>query len=80
MSKLNELRSLYAQLTLNTTEGKELLSKVKNRVASEEEVNRLLDIVNKQPNGAKILDSIKNFENNLVREIDYYIDKLIDME
>lgn len=80
MSKLDNLRRLYAELELNTPDERELLSRVKNRKATEQELDELFDILKAYPNGARKLDGIKTFENQLVNDIEYHIHKLEEME
>jgi hypothetical protein len=79
MSKADELRKLYNKLELDTTEDRKLLSKVKNREASEQEVNNLFDLINSKKNGGKVLDQIKNHENNLVTDVNKHLDALEEM-
>ena len=80
MSKLDNLRILYDKLELNTSDERELLSKVKNRNATKQEQDELLDIINGYTNGGQKLDDIKRFEDNLVNDIEQQIDALVEME
>lgn len=80
MSKSDELKELYEKIELDSTDERELLSKVKNGNASQEEIDDLLDIVQAKKNGAKTLDDIKNFENTLVTNINEILDALEEME
>lgn len=80
MSKVDDLRKLYQELEFNTPEERELLAKVKNRQATDEEVDDLLNIITGYPNGGKKLDEIKDFENDLISEMNGHIDDLIEME
>lgn len=80
MRKSSELRKLYEKIELDFTDDRLLLSKVKNGSASKEEIDELLDIVKANPNGGKILDKIKIFENTLVTDINEQLDALDEME
>ena len=80
MSKLNELRKLYEKIELDSTDERLLLSTVKNGHASQDEIDELIDIVQENSNGGKILDEIKNFENDLVTDILDLLNELEEME
>lgn len=80
MSKVDKLRALYQELEFDTPAERELLGKVKNRQATEQEVDDLLSIIAGYPHGGRKLDDIKNFENDLVSEMNGLIDDLIQME
>jgi len=80
MSKVDDLRKLYQELEFNTPEERELLAKVKNRQATDEEVDELLNIITSYTDGGKKLDNIKDFENGLVSEMNEHIDDLVEME
>jgi len=80
MSKLSELKKLYEKIELNSTDERVLLSNVKNGVASNDEIDRLIEIVQAYPKGAKILDEIKIFENKLVTDVNEQLDALEEME
>jgi len=80
MSKVHELRKLYQELELNIPEQRELLTKLKNCQASEDEVNELLDKIAIHSNSGKKLNEIKDFENELVSEMNRHIDELVNME
>jgi len=79
MSKSNELRKLYEKIVLTSTAERQLLSKVKNGEASDQEINDLLEIVQADENGAKILDEIKSFENALVTDMNECLNTLEEM-
>ena len=80
MSKANELRILYGKIELDSTEERLLLSSVKNGNASQDEIDELIDIVKANPNGGKILDEIKDFENSLVTEMKQLLNELNELE
>jgi hypothetical protein len=80
MSKSDELRKLYGKIELDSTDGRQLLSKVKNGIASKEEIDDLLDFVKASKNGAKTLDDIKNFENALITSIEKHFEALKKIE
>jgi hypothetical protein len=80
MSKSEKLKKLYGKIELDSSEERILLSKVKNGNATEEELNELIDLVKKYPNGAKTLVDIKNFEEGLVKKINKKLDLLEDLE
>lgn len=80
MSKSNDLKKLYEKIELDSTDGRLLLSRVKNGSASKNEIDELLDIIQANKNGGKILDEIKSFEESLVLEINEQIDALEEME
>lgn len=80
MSKLDDLRKFYTELELNSTDDRELLSKVKKRSATAQEVDELLDILKTYPNGGKKLNDIIAFENKLVNDIEHHIGALEEIE
>lgn len=80
MSKSENLRKLYDKIEVDSTEERELLSKVKNGNASNEEVDELLDLLKEYPKGVQKLKAIKSFEENLVSDMNQILDYLEDME
>jgi len=79
MSKKEKLKRLYEKIELDSTDDRILLSKVKKGNASKDEIDELLDIIKETQNGGKILDEIKDFEKNIVKEINDHINILEEM-
>ena len=80
MSKSEKLRKLYDKIEVDSTEERELLSKVKNGYASNEEVDVLLDLLKELPKGVHKLEAIKSYEEKLVSDMNQILDDLEDME
>ena len=80
MSKSNELKSLYERIELNYTDEMVLLAKVKSGGASNDEINELIDIVQANSKGAKVLDEIKKFEKKLISDVNEQLVALEEME
>ncbi len=80
MTKAENLKDLYEDLELIYTDDRVLLSKVKNREASDEEINELFDNISFDPKGGKKLDDIKNFEKSLINDFNSDIITLEKME
>ena len=79
MSKSNKLSVLYSKIELESTDDLIILAKLKGGNASIEEIDELLDTIRVNPNGGKILDDIKDFENSLITEIKIEIAALEEM-
>jgi len=78
MKKYNDLKNLYAKIELDSTEHRELLSRLKEGKASENETDQLLDIISSK--GGKILEEIMDFENQLIEEINGKLEDLENLE
>lgn len=79
MSKLEKLRKLYDEIELDSTDERQLLAKVKNGTASKQEIDDLLDMVNNHSQGGQKLQSIKNFEETLISQMNNSLDSLEEM-
>lgn len=80
MSKTSDLKKLYEKIELDSSNGRLLLSRAKNGIASEVEINELLEIIKANKNGVIVLNEIISFEESLISEINDRIGALEEME